>query len=36
VRLLHQIRGTISVVSQAGAGANFIIRFPHIATEGQS
>ena len=36
VRQLRQIRGTISVVSQAGAGANFIIRFPHIATEGQS
>jgi PAS domain S-box-containing protein len=36
VRLLRQIRGTISVVSQAGAGANFIIRFPHIATGGQS
>jgi len=36
VQLLRQIRGTISVVSQAGAGANFIIRFPRIATEGQS
>jgi len=35
-RLLRQMRGTISVVSQAGGGASFTIRFPRIIPASES